>query len=189
MIPAPADALTRSIEGRLSANEAKTIAASLSAQSSRNAYTYLHALGHARAVEQEAFVRPFLQRSDDPMLSRMALQVLCTYWNLSDKYREEVARFVEGVTWDLAQGGYVQLAAVGIAGDLVKAAGDAHLATMLARTVLNDNNPTVLRDAAYAALLLAEGRPYDDLPSASRLHGPDTYDWGVVNRYLRALKE
>lgn len=81
-------------------------------------YTLLHIAGRRLRRPDPELVEPYLERSDDPMLVRLALQILCNTWGLTDRYLEEVRRFVSGVGWD---DGSVRLAAIAIAGRYLRA--------------------------------------------------------------------
>jgi hypothetical protein len=66
-------------------------------------FTLLNILGNAFAMQCQPLVQQYLGCEEDPMLARLALEILCGYWGQSDQYREEVLRFMRGVAWDLEE--------------------------------------------------------------------------------------
>jgi hypothetical protein len=79
-----------------------------------NRYNLLEIIGEGSGTRYEALVASFLECPQEPMLSEKALQVLCGYWGLSEKYVEELRRFVVGVPWD--EDGSIRLVAISQAG-------------------------------------------------------------------------
>src|SRR6266849_11221932 len=97
----------------------------------KSLYTALHILGHAGNPSHERIVREFVVSCDNAMLARLALQILCNYWGLSNKYVDEIRRFVQGVAWDGDDD--IRLAALSIGGNY-----------------LHDNEDKALLDAILA---------------------------------------
>jgi len=64
------------------------------------AYELLYVLGRAYAFEHEALIASFLESPQDPVLARLALQILCTFWDRTASYLHQVRRFVERLEWD-----------------------------------------------------------------------------------------
>lgn len=182
----PEQVLKRAEEDTLSAQDVAELVRALEGGNGAHMYTYLHALGHARATWAEDVVAGYLGRRDDPFLVRMALQVLCSFWGLASKYKPQVIEFAKGVDWDVEAGGYVRLAALSEAGALARVDGDPALTELLASIAAAADETTVTRDAAYDALLLATQKDMQHLPPASRLRGPHTYDWGLLRSVMRS---
>jgi hypothetical protein len=63
-------------------------------------YGLLYVIGRGFGTQYEPLVASFLESPNDNMLSRLALQILCGYWDMSAKYVEEIRRFLAGVPWD-----------------------------------------------------------------------------------------
>src|SRR6185437_426082 len=122
-----------SMSGQLSKQELRDIVRMVTRrEGGTSLYTALHILGHAGDASYEAIVSAFLDSQDNPMLARLALQILCSYWGLCDQYVEEVRQFVDGVAWD--EGEDVRLAAISIGGDYLGGHEDRALADALLST-------------------------------------------------------
>lgn len=151
--------------GLMTDGEVAELVDCLSRQRCPDAYTAIHILGHAAGPELAPVVEPYLEYSEDPMVARIALQVLCAYWRLAANYRDAIERFVNGVDWDIQSGRFVQLVAMTEAGELVRDFGDKALLRRLTELALADDVPAVVRDGAYAGLVLATGGAWTDVPN------------------------
>lgn len=158
--------LDRARSGLLSRGEVDAMARVVAAGTSRDRYTAIHVLGLMRATEHEELVATFLDCSNDPMLSRIALQVLTAHWGLSQKYRDRIRQFCRGVPWDTD--GDVRLAALTAAGELARETGDREIVALLLGILDGESEPDVVRQSAYFALARAAGRDWSELPLASR---------------------
>lgn len=140
-----------------------------------NLYTAIHILGISGNRESAELVEPYLRCPDDPMLSRISLEVLCGYWGLSDKYLADVREFMAGVAWD--EDFDVRQTAIGLAG---RFAGNGHDSQDLGRRLLSlaedDQDDPLMRESAVRALAVSIGDPRDSLPPASR-RTPMTSAW------------
>lgn len=152
-------------------------------------YTLLHIAGRGLRRPDPALVEPYLERSDDPMLARLALQILCNYWGLSDRYLPQVRRFVDGVEWD---DGSARLAALNIAGRHLQDHTDRALFDKLlevAQPRCEDDDMASEAQVAVVALAGALGRPRDELPPATRgFDTGDTWSAGVRAEALDRLR-
>lgn len=103
----------------------------LSAYARRDA----HPAEEALEAETRAVSWTYLERSDDPMLARLALPILCNHWGLTERYLPVVRHFIEGVEWDDDR---VQLVALSIAGRYLRKHVDPGLLDLLLETTRPD---------------------------------------------------
>ncbi len=129
-------------------------------------YTLLYILGLSGDASYRHLMEKYLESPDDPMLARMALHVLCNYWDLADQYTDQVLRFLQGVPWDDEED--VRLVAISIAGRHLRLHPDSRLLGALISIFENPEEGQTVREAAYQALAIALGRSQKDLPPASR---------------------
>ncbi|MFJ4866534.1 hypothetical protein [Streptomyces sp. NPDC088748] len=119
-------------------------------------YTALHVVGLAGSPTQAQVVRKYLHVPTDPMLSRLALQVLGDYWGMSSEVLPELRSFLVGVDWDVD--GDVRDIAIPIAGrHLRKIGGPAELAKILMEIADDGNELDLVREAALRALAAGLG--------------------------------
>jgi len=162
----PSMLLERAKAGKISSTEIDTVAKKLkSDEGTEDSYTLLHILGVASATKYEMEVVRYLHCSTDPMVARMALQVLSNHWDKASRYRDEIEAFVRGVAWDEEDD--VRLAAISIAGELSRTS-DKKLVSLLASIFSDMQQRQIVRQAAYFALARALGLNWDELPPASR---------------------
>lgn len=95
------DLVARSKQGHVTESEIEAVARLLSSRRDHErAYSLLYVLARSFATEHEELVAGFLDHRDDPTLARLALQTLCSSWELGEKYADEMRRFIDGVPWD-----------------------------------------------------------------------------------------
>jgi len=86
---------------RLSSSEVEEILTELTSEHPNGPlYTYIQALGEGAGPELADKVEPFLH-SKDNTLAYVALQVLCTDWDLTSHYVDDLVAFIRGVDWDI----------------------------------------------------------------------------------------
>ena len=91
----------RAKDGTLSAADVDGAAARLTSEPlGEDTYGLLYVIARTRAVRHRKIVESFLDCAEDPMLARLAVQTLCTFWGEADRYREVLDRFIAGVAWD-----------------------------------------------------------------------------------------
>jgi hypothetical protein len=129
-------------------------------------YTLIHILGVSGATEYEPLVARFLNASFDPMLARIALQVLCSHWGMASRYRDQVEKFVRGVEWDIDAD--VRIVALSAAGELLRERLGKSLLRLLVEIFTSSAERHIVRQAAYFALARAHGQDWAQLPPASR---------------------
>jgi hypothetical protein len=100
------------------------------------------------------------------MLARLALQILCDFWGLTDDYIGRVVEFVHGVPWDTEDD--VRLLAISIAGDYLRERSDNDILATLLRIYHDPDERQIIRETAYRAVARAMGSDWQDLPSAAR---------------------
>ena len=105
------------------------------------------------------------------MVARVALQILCRFWDLTDKYRDIVARFLKGVNWDYD--GDVRQIAITATGEFLAANRDCILLDQLLRLSDPANDWESERRIAIEAIARAVGLSLKealnpDLSSATR---------------------
>jgi hypothetical protein len=128
-------------------------------------FTLLDILGHAFAVPYRELVERFLECEEDPMLARLAPQILCGYWGNTDQYREEVLRFMRGVPWDEDED--VRQIAISEAGEYLRSNAEPRFLHELISIFESEDEERSMREGAYFALARAMGRDWKDLPSAA----------------------
>lgn len=169
----PGQLLDRAKSRLLTRAEISQVAAALAdPKPGDDAYTLIHILGTAGAIQHEDLVGKYLHSPSDPMTARIALQTLCNDWAKVGDYRAELLTFVRGVDWDPDD--EVRLAAISIAGELLRTSTDKSLLAAVMDIWTSAEHSPVLRQAAYFALARARGADWKDLPPASRLLNLDT---------------
>jgi hypothetical protein len=128
-------------------------------------FTLLDILGHAFAFQYRELVERFLECEDDPMLARLALQILCGYWGNTDQYLEEVLRFMRGRPWDQEED--VRQIAISEAGEYLRSNTEPRFLHELIYIFESEDEERSMREGAYFALARAVGRDWKDLPSAA----------------------
>lgn len=115
-------------------------------------YNLIYALGRGAWREQAPVVEPFLDAEDDPMLARIALQVLCTMWDMPERYLDRAIEFSRGVAWDARFN--VQSLAVDILGRYAAARHDPRaLRALIERLDTADaDGDDITRDAVISAM-------------------------------------
>ena len=91
----------------------------------------LYVLARSGARSYEDLVASFVECREDPMVARLALQTLCTFWGLTGRYRDTVARFLKGVEWDYL--GDVRQVAITAAGEFLAENQDCDFLDQLLR--------------------------------------------------------
>ena len=95
------EVLEQATNGKLSARDQDAVAEALrSGDQSLDLYTLLLALGRTMATRHRTVVESFLDAESDPMLARLALQILCKFWSESERYLPWIERALAGLDWD-----------------------------------------------------------------------------------------
>lgn len=164
----PDDFLSAAKRGDLQDSDAKRVAAELTSPvTQHDRYTLIHILGKAGRREYRAIIEGYLESPEDPMLAKIALETLCSYWNEAVSYRSQVLRFCRGVHWDTEDD--VKLIAISAAGEILRENQDEVLLTQLLHLCSPEQSNAVVPMAAESALLRAAGVEWHALPAVSRL--------------------
>lgn len=127
-------------------------------------YTVLHVVGRGGTSVHAGAVRKYLRMPEDPMLSRLALQILCDWWGMASQFLPELQEFVTGVDWDTDH--EVRDIAVSIAGGHIRRfSGPVGLAAALVRIAEDEGELGFAREGALNALAAALGVPLSDVSS------------------------
>jgi hypothetical protein len=129
-------------------------------------FTLLQILGEAGVKSSRSLVEKFLECPEDPMLSRLALEVLCLYWGEAHRYVSDVHRFIVGVHWDRESD--VRQMAILLAGHYLRSNSDSFLLGELVSIVEDTNERALIRGDAYLALGRAMGLDWNELPAATK---------------------
>lgn len=152
------DLVRRSKEGTVTPAELAEVAALLSAGAGgQDTYDLLYVIGRSGVTSHEPLVASFLDYQDDPMVARVALQTLTSFWNLTSRYTAELERFLDGVEWD--DFGDVRGIAISATGAYLAGTEDCGLLARLLRLAGPDNPGKVERKIAVEALAEALGDP------------------------------
>lgn len=157
--------VAKATRGELSRSELDAVVQGL-VTGTADPYEALLVIGRAGATQHRRLVERYLQASDDPMLARLAVQVLCRYWGLAFEYREVLEKFIRKVDWD--EDDDVRLMAIDCAGSLLADRPDRDLLRLLLKIFRDEGERQIVREAAYSALALAAGKKPHEIPMSSR---------------------
>lgn len=130
-------------------------------------------------ARDEQLVASFLDSPEDPMLARLALETL-TDWDLGQRYREQVLRFIRGVEWDVEDEGQARQMAMFCAGTMLRqGVPDHELASELIDMASAREADSLDRQDALRSLARALNYDWEDMPRSSRTFDPDN-DWSCV---------
>ena len=129
-------------------------------------YDWLLILGRSGATQYRPLVEKFLESPVDPMLARLAVQVLCRYWGLGESYEDTLVRFAHRVSWD--EDDDVRLMAIDCLGEVLLRKPNDKLLGYLFELFESNQERQIVREAAYCAMARAVGTPVSNLPSAAR---------------------
>lgn len=130
-------------------------------------YRLILILGRANAVEHASLVYSYASECADPMLARVALQVLCSFWQMTGAHLPLVKRFLARDPCDPEED--VRQMAISVAGEYLRQHEDSELLRALIHIVESEDEDEVRRADAYLSLARAMGREWEDLPPVSRL--------------------
>jgi hypothetical protein len=134
-------------------------------------YTLIYIIGRALATSQEELVAIYLNCPEDPMLARIALQTLCSFWGKTPRYLAYVRRFMCGVDWDTEDD--VRQIAISIAGEYVRKTWDDGLFQELLDIATNEDSFPWIRQFAIQALARTMGDEWPDIPRVSMQNDPN----------------
>jgi hypothetical protein len=149
-------------------------------------YMLLHILGKAGGKKHRALVEKFLQHREDPMLARLALQILGGFWGETERYLVTMIEFARGVAWDNED--WVRLIALSLLGEHARHFRDVKAIAVLLEVFDDEAAELLAREAAYIALARSMGKEWKDIPpKARRLDWRSDIDEAVVLEARRAV--
>lgn len=129
-------------------------------------YDVLFVIGKAGDTRYEDLVASCMDSPDDPMLARLAIQILGNWWGIGARHTVRIREFVLGVPWDVETGGYVRAVAITSAGRIVREHADLQLLAALLQVFDHDESGDMRRQA-YSALLRAAGLEWSMIPGTA----------------------
>lgn len=181
--------LAKAKDGKLERSELDLVVAGLdkTERVEDSTYTRLHIIGRAYAMDYEELVASFLHKPNDPMLSKIALQILCSWWGLADKYMTCLREFLEGVEWD--EEGQVRLIAISAAGQYLREYDDRGLLEKLLEICESGLEDEDDKAAAVDAIARGLGDEWTSFPGlGGRLH-KSAWKSDVLSRANSRLSE
>jgi hypothetical protein len=167
--------LEKAKSGDLSKHELDQVVAAIKDPDTKaDPYSLLHIIGRAMDASHKDLVVRYLKWPEDPMLSRLALQILCSYWGQTVKYMNYVREFLAGVAWDVE--GDVRQIAASIAGEFLRTTWDHDLFRALLDIAPNEDDLPEMRVTAIRALSRALGHGYNEMPTITSNTSPED-DW------------
>jgi hypothetical protein len=161
------DLVRRANEGAVTSKESDRVAAILSADEGGNhTYRLLYVIGESGALPHEQLVASFLEYRKDPFVARLALEILCSFWHLTDRYVDQVERFLKGVEWD--DEGDVRQIAITSAGEFLRDRRHSELLKALLALGSPQNEDALERRIAVEAIARALGEPLGETINADK---------------------
>jgi hypothetical protein len=150
-------------------------------------HTLMRILGRAGSAKYREIVEPYLRDVGDAQLSALAVQVLCSSWDLARDYREELLSFLRGVDWD--DEGYVKLQTISSVGEYLRKNSDDELLRMIYDIFSDARERPLIRAAAYNALCRSEGMEWKDIvPTPRVLDSSTEINREVLDRVEKKLR-
>jgi hypothetical protein len=168
--------------GEISREEVDAVATELQKPDpSASRYTLLYIVGRSFTTSYRDLVEQFLEYRDDPMLARLALQILCHFWGDTAQYKRHVLRFLRRVDFDVEND--CRSMAISVAGEYLRENPEPEFLGELIRIYEEPDEPEssdeddyqasvrrleteLIRYDAYCALARAVGYDYRDIPSS-----------------------
>jgi hypothetical protein len=161
------DLVRRSKEGTVTSKEIDRVVKILSAdEGGDGTYRLLYVIGRSVALSHEKLVASFLEYRKEPFVARLALQILCSFWDLTDRYVDQVERFLKGVEWD--DEGDVRQIAITSAGEFLRDRRHCELLKTLLVLGSPENENALERRIAVEAIARALGEPLGETINADK---------------------
>ena len=157
--------LTKATKSTLSPKEVKDLANAIRNETD-DTYTLLLALGRAWGIQYKDLVEKYLVYPENTMLSRLAIQILCNYWDMGSKYLAHIQSAARGFDWDVEDD--VRQMAIGCLGYMYTQTKNVELLRQLYEIWNNEAEDKLMRENSYQAMGEALGYRCDQLPPASR---------------------
>lgn len=149
-------------------------------------YDLLLVLGRSEAKEYIEVVEKYLQETNDPMLVKMSLQVLCRYWGLASEYQDELEKFIAWEDWDEEED--ARLMAIGCVAELYKVRGNPKLLKYVYNVFNDESEDEITREAAYETLALVCGISANDLPQPIHFNFASDVDAAVLAKVEKLIE-
>ena len=147
---------------------------------SSNVYTAVHILGRSARPRHEALVAGYLDGGSGPMVARVALQALCSWFDVAFRYRADLIRFVRWEPWDEADD--VRSMALSKSGEFLRSNLDIELFAVLLAVARDDAELKITRLGALRALGRALGEDWGQLPAATATRIDESWAREVIQR-------
>jgi hypothetical protein len=134
-------------------------------------FSCLHRLGHLGGAEYEALVARYLEFPQQPMVSRMAIEVL-TQWGVVGRHIACLKKYLDRVPWDSDDD--VRQAAILAVGEFLRSAPSRELLAALIHTAGDQQERPLIRGDSVRALARALGRDWQEMPPATRREDPES---------------
>lgn len=171
--------VSRAKAGTITDRELSTVADRLADNPESDVYELLYVLTRSGVRSYEGIVARFLDYRSDPMVARLALQSLCTFWGLTERYIDTVREFLRGVDWDVF--GEVRQVAITAAGEFLSEHRRDDLLRELLRLSGVENSDTIERRIAVEALARSLGEPLAETINADK----GSIDWDTWAQAIR----
>lgn len=170
---------------------------------SASRYTLLYIVGRSFTTAYRNLVEQFLEYREDPMLARLALQILCHFWGDTARYKQHVLRFLRRADFD-AENDCLSMA-TNVAGEYLRENPEPEFLGELIRIYEDPVEPKspddddyqasvreleteFIRYDAYCALARAIGYDYRDIPSSLGSFDPAEDPRSVLQRAKERLQ-
>jgi hypothetical protein len=183
------DLVRRAKEGTVTSKEIDRVGAILSAgRGGDDTYRLLYVIGESGALSYEQLVASFLEYRKNPFVARLALEILCNFWHLTDRYVDQVERFLKRVEWD--HQGDVRQIAITSAGEFLRARRHCELLKGLLALGSPRNEDALERRIAVEAIARALGEPLGETINADKGDTPwETWAQNITTRGAARLAE
>jgi hypothetical protein len=149
-------------------------------------YELLLILGRAGTIQYRKTVEQYLSSPDDPMLARLALQILCQYWGLTREYKDTIEQYIRRVDWDEEED--VRLMAISCSGAILMDESNAELLSLVYDIFRSDKENEITRGAAYEALAIASGKSVYDIPQPIHFDLNKDVDQSVIEKIKNQIQ-
>lgn len=160
------DLLEKAKWGKISRDELESVADELRHGSDEaDPYTLLHIIGRSGEKSYRSIIEYYLNQKIDPMLARLALQILCDFWEEAEGYVDDLVSFAQGVPWDGED--EIRLTALSLAGEYLRSHQNPWLLQKLINIVEDINEREIIRESAYEGLSRAMQHEWGEILSTT----------------------
>lgn len=156
--------LDRAKEGSITPAEVESVVAAIESSDGKDhLYTLIHIIARTRPQGAEALLLRHLEYREDSQVAALALTTLGVQWSCFDQVRGFAIAALDGLTWDAFSD--VQDAAIGVAGEALRARPDCELLERLLLLAMDSDKWTA--GHRYRALARALGASQQELSGVS----------------------